>query len=96
MLAKPPLTHQVGDLNRQMWTQVNKHKDILPYKHQISFMVDRTVEHFKIQLQKKMKKKAQEAASAAAGTTGGSSKEVQLTFFILLLDLFVSTGFNTI
>ena len=53
---------QVGDINRQMWQQVNKHKSILPYPHQISFMVDRTVEHFKVQLQKKMKKKAQEAA----------------------------------
>ena len=62
---------QVGDINRQMWQQVNKHKSILPYPHQISFMVDRTVEHFKVQLQKKMKKKAQEAAKAAAAS--GSS-----------------------
>ena len=70
---------QVGDTNRQMWQQVNKHKTILPYPHQISFMVDRTVEHFKIQLQKKMKKKAQEAAAAAAsgsGASGGTPREV--------------------
>ena len=70
---------QVGDTNRQMWQQVNKHKSILPYPHQISFMVDRTVEHFKIQLQKKMKKKAQEAAAAAAsgsGASGGTPREV--------------------
>ena len=40
-------------------------------------MVDRTVEHFKIQLQKKMKKKAQEkAASAAGAAAGGTPGEV--------------------
>ena len=98
---------QVGDINRQMWQQVNKHKSILPYPHQISFMVDRTVEHFKVQLQKKMKKKAQEAAKAAAasgsGTGGGTPREVRnlpkpkrATMYALSIQLSLSRNLGNI
>ncbi len=56
---------QPADLNKWLWDQLNKHQLELPFPTMLSFMVDRTVEHFRLQLIKKKKKQAAEKANAA-------------------------------